>query len=127
MPYSKDTKVGRVVDKIISEVPGLIAISVVELKSGMSLASYTNSPTYDIDAASAYLAEVVRQEQKALTAMRLTNEEIEDILITLSTQIHLIKILNNVDYFIQVAASTKDTNLGFVRSVLRRYVDELVV
>lgn len=127
MPYSKDTKVGRVVDKIISEVPGLIAISVVELKSGMSLASYTNSPTYDIDAASAYLAEVVRQEQKALTAMRLTNEEIEDILITLSTQIHLIKILNNVDYFIQVAASTKDTNLGLVRSVLRRYVDELVV
>lgn len=127
MPYSKDTKVGRVVDKIISEVPGLIAISVVELKSGMSLASHTNSPTYDIDAASAYLAEVVRQEQKALTAMRLANEEIEDILITLSTQIHLIKILNNVDYFIQIAASAKDTNLGLVRSVLRRYIDELVV
>jgi predicted regulator of Ras-like GTPase activity (Roadblock/LC7/MglB family) len=127
MAYSKETKLGQVVDKMITEIPGLIAISIVDLKSGMSLASHSTQANFDPDIASAFNAEVVRQKQKAMSALGLTGEAVEDILITLSNQIHLLRLFGNGAYFIYVAANSREANLAIVRSVMKKYSSEISI
>jgi predicted regulator of Ras-like GTPase activity (Roadblock/LC7/MglB family) len=114
-------------EKLITEIPGMIAVCVVDINSGMSLASHSNVPSFDPDIASAFNAEVIRQKQKAMAALRLTNETIEDILITLTNQIHILKLVGNGNYFLYVAANSKEVNLGIARSVIRRYAAEIVI
>ena len=60
--------------------------------SGVALASYANAPALNPETAAAHNAEVVRQKQKAVAALQLAGETIEDILITLTSQLHLLKL-----------------------------------
>ncbi|WP_324674752.1 hypothetical protein [Hymenobacter sp. GOD-10R] len=125
MAYSVNTPAGKVVQGIISDLPGLMAVAVVDTGSGMSLASHSNAPSINPDTAAAYNTEVVKQKQKAMAALKLTDETIEDILISLSTQIHLLKLNNSGTKFIYLVVSIKDTNLAIAREVLRNHVDTI--
>ncbi|MBT9393164.1 hypothetical protein KLP40_08305 [Hymenobacter sp. NST-14] len=120
MAYSVNNNAGKVVQDIINDLPGLVAVAVVDTNSGMSLASHSNSPGINPDTAAAYNTEVVKQKQKAMTALKLTDEKIEDILITLSNQIHLLKITEN-NKFIYLVVNSRDTNLAIAREVLRSH------
>jgi hypothetical protein len=91
----------------------------------MSLASHTNSPNINPDTAAAYNTEVVKQKQKAMSALKLTGETIEDILITLSNQLHLIKLNNTGNKFIYLVVNQRDTNLAIAREVLRSHSSAL--
>jgi len=119
MAYSTTSAAGQVVQEIINDLPGLMAVAVVDVTSGMALASHTNSPTLNPETAAAYNTEVVKQKQKAMSALKLSGENIEDILITLSSQIHLIKLANNGNKFIYLVVNSRDTNLAIAREVLR--------
>ncbi len=119
MAYSKDTKFGAVVQNIMDELPSLIAVAIVDTNTGMTLASHSNNPAINPDSAAAYNAEVVKQKQKAMSALKLTGENLDDILITMSNQIHLIKLIGNGSKFIYLAANSRDTNLAIAREVLR--------
>ncbi|MDU0369724.1 hypothetical protein ACFPAF_04905 [Hymenobacter endophyticus] len=124
MAYSTNNAAGKVVQEIINDLPGLVAVAVVDTTSGMSLASHTNSPSINPDTAAAYNTEVVKQKQKAMAALKLTGEVIEDILITLSNQIHLLKITEN-NKFIYLVVNSRDTNLAIAREVLRSHAPAL--
>ncbi|NTV46164.1 MAG: hypothetical protein HGB11_06510 [Chlorobiales bacterium] len=123
MSYIKESKIGQAIEGIINNVPGTIAVSVVDINSGMSLGSHSTSADFDPDTASAYNAEVIKQQQKALHALNLTNQKIEDILVSLGDQLHLLKLIGDGNYFLFLAVSTKQTNLAIARSVLRRYAE----
>ena len=125
MAYSATTAAGKAVQDIISDLPSLIAVAVVDATSGMALASHSNSPTLNPETAAAYNTEVVKQKQKAMSALKLTNESIEDILITLTNQLHLIKLNDSGNKFIYLAVNPRDTNLAIAREVLRSHVDQL--
>nr|GFD21160.1 hypothetical protein [Tanacetum cinerariifolium] len=56
-----------------------MAIAIVDISSGMSLASHTNSGI-NPDTAAAYNTEVVKQKQKAMAALKLQGETMDDIL-----------------------------------------------
>lgn len=120
MPYSTNTPAGQALQNIIDELPQLIAVAIVEVQSGMCLASHTNSPSINPETAAAYNTEVVKQKQKAMAALKLTGEKIDDILITLTNQIHLINLLDDGKKFIYLAANQRDTNLAIARDVLRQ-------
>ncbi|WP_245575858.1 hypothetical protein [Hymenobacter norwichensis] len=102
-----------------------MAIAVVDTNSGMSLASHSNSPSLNPDTAAAYNTEVVKQKQKAMAALKLTGETIQDILITLSNQIHLLKLNDNGTKFIYLVVNSRDTNLAIAREVLRNHASQL--
>ncbi|GAB3829850.1 hypothetical protein [Hymenobacter jeollabukensis] len=121
MAYSVNNPAGKIVQNVIDELPTLMAIAVVDVTSGMSLASHTNSPNINPDTAAAYNTEVVKQKQKAMSALKLTGEIIEDILITLSNQLHLIKLNNTGNKFIYLVVNQRDTNLAIAREVLRSH------
>ncbi|MBD2766922.1 hypothetical protein IC235_03330 [Hymenobacter sp. BT664] len=123
MAYSTSTPVGQAIQNIINDLPQLIAVAVVDTQSGMAMASHSNSPTLNPETAAAYNAEVVKQKHKAMTALKLTNESIDDILITLTTQIHLLNLVDGGKKFIYLAVNSRDTNLAIARDVLRQQAE----
>jgi hypothetical protein len=125
MAYSANSPAGKAVQGIIADLPSLMAVAVVDVTSGMSLASHTNTPSINPDTAAAYNTEVVKQKQKAMSALKLTGEKIEDILISLTNQFHLLKLSDNGTKFIYLVVNPRDTNLAIAREVLRNHVDEI--
>jgi hypothetical protein len=124
MAYSTSTPAGQAVQNILNDLPGLMAIAVVDISSGMSLASHTNSGI-NPDTAAAYNTEVVKQKQKAMAALKLQGETMDDILITLTNQLHLIKLVGDGKKFIYLVVNSRETNLAIAREVLRAQVDLL--
>lgn len=124
MAYSTNTPAGQAVQNILNELPGLMAVAVVDISSGMSLASHTNS-AINPDTAAAYNTEVVKQKQKAISALKLQGEGIDDVLITLTNQLHLLKLVNDGKKFIYLVVNPRDTNLAIAREVVRGQVDLL--
>lgn len=119
MAYSTSTVAGQTVQEIINSLPNLMAVAVVDAQSGMALASHSNSPNINPETAAAYNTEVVKQKHKAMAALKLTDEKIEDILISLTNQIHLIKLSSDAKKFIYLVVNSRDTNLAIAREVLR--------
>ena len=125
MAYAVNTSAGQAVQNIIDDLPQLIAVAIVEISSGMCLASHSNSPAINPETAAAYNTEVVRQKQKAMSALKLSGEKIKDILITLTSQFHLINLLDDGKKFIYLVVNQRDTNLAIAREVLRQQADIL--
>jgi hypothetical protein len=121
MAYSKNNPAGQTVDAIITDLPSLVAVAVVDITSGMALASHSNSPGINPETAAAYNTEVVKQKQKAISALKLSGETIEDILITLN-QLHLLKLNAAGNKFIYLVVNSRETNLAIAREVLRSHV-----
>ena len=120
MAYSTSSPAGQVVQNIINSLPSLVAVAVVDVTSGMALASHSNSPNINPETAAAYNTEVVKQKQKAMTALKLQGERIDDILITLTNQLHLLNISEDGKKFIYLAVNARETNLAIARDVCRQ-------
>jgi CRP-like cAMP-binding protein len=118
MAYSASTPAGQAVQNIINDLPGLLAVAIVDISSGMSLASHSNSGI-NPETAAAYNTEVVKQKLKAMSALKLQGETIDDILISLTNQLHLIKLVADSKKFIYLVVNSRDTNLAIAREVLR--------
>ncbi len=112
------------VDTILDSIPGSLAISIAEIESGMCLASKSKDASLEPELAAAYNAEVVKQKIKAKTALGLANQEIEDILITLTGQYHVLTVMPGNTYFVYIA-TTRESNLAIIRSVMRKNFEEL--
>lgn len=120
----------NVLDKFIQDmrnnVPGFIAVSVTEVKSGVSYGADTVRPEFDPTLASAYNLEVVKAKQNALQVLGLASKEkIEDIIITLTDQVHVIDISTSGTYFIYLAVDSTKANLGLTRALLSKYKKDL--
>ena len=112
-----------VIAKIEGDVNGVVATAVVDLESGMTLAAKTNRPEFDLAVASAYNSELVKQKLKIVKALNLKST-LEDILLTLSDQIHIIKMVSP-SVFLYLAADRENTNLAIVRSAILKHVNAL--
>jgi hypothetical protein len=110
-------------ERIASEIPGFIAASLVDLESGMTLGARSSRADFDLTAASAYNSEMVKQKQKIMKALNLRTT-LEDMLITLGDQIHLIKLVTPTS-FVYLAADRAATNLAIVRTAVNRNAGQL--
>ncbi len=108
----------------IKGMPGFIAVSVTEIESGVAYDSYTADEGFDPNLASAYNLEVVKAKLKAIEALGLA-EEIEDITITLTDQVHIINIAPSKAYFIYLAVDSTSANLGITKALLNKHKVEL--
>jgi len=123
MAYSVATPAGQTVQNILNDLPGLLAVAIVDISSGMTLASHANS-SINPETAAAYNTEVVKQKLKAMTALKLQGETIDDILTTLSNQLHLIKLVGDKK-FVYLVVNSRDTNLAIAREVVRQHAELL--
>ncbi|MEP6804784.1 MAG: hypothetical protein ABI892_09700 [Flavobacterium sp.] len=107
-----------------TNVNGFIAVAVTEIESGLSFGNLTVDPSFDPELAAAYNLEVVKAKLSAVKALNL-KQDIEDILITLTNQIHIIDISPNKKFMIYLAADSSKANLGMTRAILRKHKLEL--
>ncbi|GAA3753009.1 hypothetical protein JI750_06500 [Flavobacterium sp. GN10] len=105
-------------------INGFIAVSVTEVETGMSYCSLTVKSDFDPELASAYNLEVVKAKLNALRALGL-NQKINDILITLTDQIHIIDVSEDGRYFIYLAVDSTKANLGLTRATLSKYKKDI--
>lgn len=106
-------------------VPGFIAVSVAEIKSGISYYSQSVLPDFDPELASAFNLEVVKAKMNAISALALKGQVIDNIMITLTSQIHIIDVSDNGEYFIYLAVDSTKANLGMTKSILNKYKTEI--
>jgi predicted regulator of Ras-like GTPase activity (Roadblock/LC7/MglB family) len=104
----------------LRDLDGFIASALVDSTSGMMFESMTTG-SFDIEAASAANTQVVQAKLKAMKAVGLANENIEDILISLNSQYHLIRPLSiNREVFIYIAIDRRHGNLAMARMELKK-------
>ncbi|MDO4641975.1 MAG: hypothetical protein Q4A84_09815 [Neisseria sp.] len=107
-------------DKAVSEmlnVDGAIAAAVVDYASGMLLAG-GGSPSVDLEIAAAGNTEVVSAKMKTMKMLGM-NDVIEDILITLGKQYHLLRPLKNHEgLFLYSVLDKSKSNLALARRSL---------
>ena len=100
----------------MQDITGFIAGCVVDADSGMMLASVGGGNGFDIEVAAAANTEVVKAKLRAMQALGL-EDAIEDILISLGTQYHLIRpMAKSPTTFLYVAVDRKTANLALARS-----------
>ncbi len=98
----------------LSEIKGFIGACLVDSETGLMMAS-EGGGKLDLEAASAANTEVVKAKLSAIEMLGL-EDAIDDILITLGKQLHLIRPLENTPtVFMYVALDKKQANLGMAR------------
>ncbi|MFC2506893.1 MAG: hypothetical protein ACFNXU_05170 [Kingella sp. (in: b-proteobacteria)] len=107
-------------DQAVSQmlnVDGALAAAVVDFSSGMLLAG-GGSAAIDLEIAAAGNTEVMRAKMKTMEMLKL-NDEIEDILITLGKQYHLLRPLtNHQGLFLYSVLDRAKSNLALARRSL---------
>jgi hypothetical protein len=107
-------------EKVATDIPGFIAAALVDIESGMTLGMKSMRSDFDLAAASAYNSEMVKQKQKIMRALSLKTT-LEDMLITLGDQIHLIKMVTPTT-FIYLAADRASANIAIVRVAVNKHL-----
>lgn len=98
----------------LMDIKGAVGASIVDFTSGMTLGTIGGGDL-DMELAGSGNTEVVRSKKQIIQELGL-DEEIEDILISLDTQYHLIRICDHhEDVFIYLAIDRDQGNLGLAR------------
>ena len=103
-------------------IEGAIGAAVVDYENGMTLGT-SGGRNLDMELAGAGNTEVVRSKKNIIHDLGL-DEEIEDILISMNTQYHLLRMCeNHEDVFIYLVIDRSEGNLGLARRAIDK-VDE---
>jgi hypothetical protein len=110
-------------------IEGAIGVALVDHSSGMTLGLMGGSGEIDLAVAAAGNTDLVRAKLRTLELLGM-QDAIEDILITLDTQYHIIRPLgsrNGRGLFLYIALLRSRANLGLARHQLRRIEEELAL
>jgi hypothetical protein len=113
----------------LASIEGATGVALVDYTSGMALGTMGGSKTFDLNVAAAGNTDVVRAKLRTMEMLNL-DEGIEDILITLDTQYHIIRPLtarSGKGLFLYLALRKDRANLAMARHQLRRIEADLEV
>lgn len=103
-----------------ANIKGAFAVALVDWDSGMMLGSRGGSAEFDLDVAAPGNSDVIRTKLEVVQKLGL-RENIEDILITLDTQYHLLRLIRGTDekLFFYLVLNRAQANLAMARRDLR--------
>jgi hypothetical protein len=103
------------------DIEGAVGAALVDYDSGMALGTSGGGKYLNLEVAAAGNTEVVRAKLRTMSSLGM-NDEIEDILITLGHQYHLIRLLSTAkggSLFLYLALDRTRANLAMARHRLR--------
>ncbi|MBO2009883.1 hypothetical protein [Hymenobacter negativus] len=104
---------------LLDELPDLLMAAVVDVATGKPLATYTTDRGLRPATVAGFNAEAVRQVRASLAAQQSADEQLEEMLFTLPSQLHLLHLTPSGLRFVYLAVDSRDTNLGIARAVMR--------
>ncbi|HEY0190677.1 MAG TPA: hypothetical protein VGC42_06100 [Kofleriaceae bacterium] len=108
------------------EIDGCVGCCIVDSNSGMMLGA-SGGGAMNLEVAAAGNTEVVRAKRKTMKALNM-NDQLEDMLITLGRQYHLIRPLSiNDALFIYLVLDKTKANLAMARYQLTALEKDLVI
>jgi hypothetical protein len=112
-------------------IDGAVGVALVDFESGMSLGTLGGGDWLNLDVAAAGNTEVVRAKMRVMTELAL-DDTIEDILITLGRQYHLIRLIGETGrggptLFLYLVLDRSRANLALARHHLKRIEGDLTV
>ncbi|MEL6678721.1 MAG: roadblock/LC7 domain-containing protein [Pseudomonadota bacterium] len=111
----------------LADINGFIGACIVDSETGLMLGSIGGGDAFDLEAAAAGNTEVVRAKLAAMATLNL-DDSIEDILITLGKQFHLIRPMEATPtVFLYVALDKKAANLGMARIQVKNVEKTLTI
>lgn len=118
------SNINVVVDQLLN-INGAMAVAIVDSNTGMILGS--GGSGVDLELAAAGNTEVVRAKMKTIKSLGL-KDSIEDILITLGQQYHILRpIEKDNGLFIYVVLDKSKSNLALARRKVLECEQELVI
>ncbi|MFJ6718704.1 MULTISPECIES: hypothetical protein [unclassified Streptomyces] len=106
----------------MTSIEGAMGVALVDYSSGMALGTLGGGKDLDLTVAAAGNTDVIRAKVRTMEMLGL-NDEIEDVLITLGGQYHLIRLLKgrgNNGLFLYVVLDKARSNLAMARHQLKR-------
>lgn len=105
----------------LTEIDGFVGACLVDAESSMCLGMAGGNAELDLETAAAGNSEVVKAKRKTMQMLNL-KDRIEDILISLGGQYHLIRPLESNDaIFLYLALHRSKANLALARVVLKKF------
>ncbi|MEN3585911.1 hypothetical protein AAH978_17370 [Streptomyces sp. ZYX-F-203] len=115
--------------EMMTGVEGALGAAVVDYTSGMALGTLGGGGDLDLSLAAAGNTDVIRAKVRTMEQLGLRSE-IEDILITLAGQYHLIRLVGGRSghgLFLYLVLDKGRSNLAMARHQLRRVEEHLEV
>ncbi|GAA1946804.1 hypothetical protein [Kitasatospora viridis] len=104
-------------------IEGAIGVALVDYSSGMALGTLGDNAELNLEVAAAGNTDVVRAKMRTMELLNLHDNTIEDILITLTGQYHMIRPLTQQTsrgLFLYLALARSRSNLAMARHQLRQ-------
>ncbi|GIH09155.1 hypothetical protein Rhe02_72220 [Rhizocola hellebori] len=109
------------------QIEGAIGVALVDYMSGMALGTQGSTKDFDLSIAAAGNTDVVRAKLRTLEMLKF-KDSIEDILITLGSQYHVIRPLtsrNTQGLFLYLVLIRTRANLAMARHKLKSIEEDL--
>ncbi|MFJ2116649.1 MULTISPECIES: hypothetical protein [unclassified Streptomyces] len=110
-------------------IEGAVGVALVDYTSGMALGTLGGGNDLDLNVAAAGNTEVVRAKIRALKVLGI-DDTVEDILITLKGQYHLLRLLSGPStqgLFLYLVLDRGRANLAMARHRLKRIENDIEV
>lgn len=108
---------------IAAEIPGCVATSIVDIESGMSLASISGADPLAAEGADAFHCDVYRSLQRAASALE-GNQHAEAVVIMSQQAVFISLPFGGTPYFWHVVTPL-DTTIGFTQALMRKYYHQV--
>ncbi|MFE5613622.1 hypothetical protein [Streptomyces sp. NPDC056470] len=111
----------------MTSIEGSVGVALVDYTSGMALGTLGGGNGLDLTVAAAGNTDVIRAKTRTMEMLGL-QEDIEDVLITLGSQYHLIRLIKGRGgngLFLYLVLDKSRANLAMARHQLRRIEAEL--
>ncbi|MEM1177308.1 MAG: hypothetical protein AAGM22_03095 [Acidobacteriota bacterium] len=108
------------------EIDGAIGVALADYDSGMCLGTVGGRQGFDLEVAAAGNSEVIRSKQKVMRSLAL-DDSIQDILITLGKEYHLMFPQPGSSLFVYICLSRQGGNLALARHKLTELLKNLSI